>query len=143
MIFKINCKEATLRQLPDGSCEIEYVPIHKEPNTIADNIKAGAYDDWSRRGHPADRIKPEVKKPPERLVNGLIIADGNPTFPLGRNIYLFKEPVLVTEVPKGYKLVSRDQVLRAFFKGFNGPEIHMGGHTSTDAFLKELGFDNE
>jgi len=30
MIFKINCKEATLRQLPDGSCEIEYVKLQDE-----------------------------------------------------------------------------------------------------------------
>lgn len=37
------------------------VPVHKEPRTIADNIRDGAYSDWSRR-------EPEQQKPRDECI---------------------------------------------------------------------------
>lgn len=92
------------------------VPLHKEPRTIADNIRDGAYSDWSRqepeKKAACDNCLKKDSKPREFTI--ILNVDGTKTAYSDHHEPAkgFEDSVFhVTEVPKGYKLISKMQML--------------------------------
>lgn len=113
----------------DGQCvagherweDVPTVPVHKKPEqqkprTIADNIRDGAYSDWSRqepeKKAACDNCLKKDSKPREFTI--ILNVDGTKTAYSDHHEPAkgFEDSVFhVTEVPKGYKLISKMQML--------------------------------